>query len=100
MKWTVYFDARYLPPFPLSSSPIERREKCFPIIKARGEELAEELKQAFPTVAIVEVFDGTLGCAIEVPEEDEATVGEILKRFDSEVLPAVTAPIMEEGDGQ
>jgi hypothetical protein len=90
MKWMVYFDARYLPPFPLSSSPIERRIKCFPIIKARGKELAEELKQAFPGVTIVEVFDGTLGCAIEISEEDETTVEEILKRFDSEVLPAET----------
>lgn len=90
MKWSVYFDWTYLPPFPLSSNPIERREKCYPIIGARGKELAEELKQAFAAVTIVEVFEGTLGCAIEVPDEDETTVGEILERYNSEILPSAT----------
>lgn len=70
---------------------MERRMKCFPLIEARGQELASELKQAWPAITVVKVFNGILGCEIEIPEEDEeALLTAILERFDSEILPAVT----------
>jgi len=91
MRWAVYFDSKYLPPFPLSSGSIERRMKCFPIIEARGLELASELKQAWPEITVIRGFNGILGCEIEIPEEDEeALVAAILERYDCEILPAET----------
>ena len=91
MRWIIYFDSKYLPPFPHSDRPTERRQKIFPLIEARGQELALELKQAWPAITVVKVFNGILGCEIEIPEEgEEALLTAILERFDSEVLPAVT----------
>jgi len=94
MRWTVYFDSKYLPPSPPfspSAGPIERRQKIFPMIEARGQELASELKQAWPAITVVKVFNGILGCEIEIPEGGgETLLTAILERFDSEVLPAVT----------